>query len=222
MLSTATLKAAGLDQRRNIRKAREATTELMGHWSNNDNPRFREVLNRVGRTGWCEIPESLILFANVAQSDPKETRTGGTPASIEKVGTDPIVGAWDRFLQAPFAEVEPYDNCLSGKAALETRQGVKGLESERVMVTTDDTESRRFMFKYEKLFGGQEKSKTDIENEREGKESGIDRAPRLVYVTCSRTESSLAIVAYSTDPEKVGGFVLREGCFEENEVQIGI
>jgi DNA helicase-2/ATP-dependent DNA helicase PcrA len=222
LLSTATLKAAEMDQRRNIRRAREATTELMGHWSNNGNPRFRDVLNRVARTGLFEIPESLIPFANVAQSDPKETKTGGTPPSIAKAGTDPILDAWDRFLQAPFAEVASHDNYLSGKAAFETRQGVKGLEFERVMVTTDDTESRGFMFKYEKLFGAQQKSKTDIENEREGKESGIDRAGRLFYVTCSRTESSLAIVAYSTDPEKVGGFALREGCFEENEVQIGI
>ena len=71
------------------------------------------------------------------------------------------------------------------------------------MVIMDDAESRGFMFKYEKLFGVQEKTTKDLENERAGKDSSIDRARRLFYVTCSRAKKSLAIVAYSVNHERV-------------------
>jgi DNA helicase-2/ATP-dependent DNA helicase PcrA len=221
LLSKAILKAVGTDQRRNIRSARDAIRELMSLWSNNGNPRFQDVLNCVSRTGLFEIPESLSPLATRGRHETNETAGDNATPSIEEAQTDPVLDAWGRFLQAPFAEIEPYDNYVSGKAAFETHQGVKGLEFERVMVVMDDAESRGFMFKYEKLFGAQEKSKTDLENEREGKESGIDRARRLFYVTCSRTEKSLALVAYSAHPEKVRQFVLHEGWFDENEVQIG-
>ena len=48
----------------------------------------------------------------------------------------------------------------------------------------------------------------------------IDRSRRLFYVTCSRTEKSLAIVAYSSNPERVRNHVLSESWFEENEVVV--
>jgi len=65
-----------------------------------------------------------------------------------------------------------------------------------------------------------EKTKRDLENERDGKDSGIDRTRRLFYVTCSRAENSLAIVAYSTHPEKVSDHVIREGWFENGEIEL--
>ena len=77
-------------------------------------------------------------------------------------------------------------------------------------------EARGFLFSYEKLFGVKEKTKTDIENELEGKDTGIDRTRRLFYVTCSRVEKSLAIVAYSNNPEKVRKYVVNEGWFERD------
>jgi hypothetical protein len=44
----------------------------------------------------------------------------------------------------------------------------------------------------------------------------------FLYVTCSRAERSLALVAYSAQPQLVKEHVIREGWFEANEVQIGI
>jgi DNA helicase-2/ATP-dependent DNA helicase PcrA len=222
LLSKATLKAAGTDQRTMIRKARGAITELMALWSDNGSPRFVDVLNCISRTGLFELPESLRPFAARQERGRKETETGGTMPVSDEVQSEAVLDAWDKFLQAPFAEVEPYDKYVSGQAAFETHQGVKGLEFQRVMVIMDDTEARGFMFKYEKLFGAEEKSNTDVENEREGKDTGIDRSRRLFYVTCSRAKKSLAIVAYSGHPEKVRDYVILEGWFEPVEVLMGI
>jgi DNA helicase-2/ATP-dependent DNA helicase PcrA len=86
------------------------------------------------------------------------------------------------------------------------------------MVVIDDAEARGFLFSYEKLFAAKEKTKADLDNEREGKETGIDRTRRLFYVTCSRTQRSLAIVAYSNRPDRVRECVVREGWLDEKEV----
>jgi DNA helicase-2/ATP-dependent DNA helicase PcrA len=64
------------------------------------------------------------------------------------------------------------------------------------------------------------KTTADIESERTGKDTGIDRTRRLFYVTCSRAENSLAIVAYSSHPDKVRDHVVRESWFEDSEVEI--
>jgi DNA helicase II / ATP-dependent DNA helicase PcrA len=121
---------------------------------------------------------------------------------------------------APFAQIEPYDEYVSGHAAFTTHQGVKGLEFPRVMAVMDDAEARGFMFSYEKLFGAKDKTETDLENEREGKDGSIDRTRRLFYVTCSRARQSLAVVAYSSRPDRIKDYVVREDWFEEGEVQI--
>ena len=99
-------------------------------------------------------------------------------------------------------------------------QGVKGREFPRVMVVIDDDAARGFMFSYDKLFGLKAKSKTDLKNEAEGKETGVDRARRLFYVTCTRAESGLAIVAYSSDPNALRATVVEFGWFEEGEVVV--
>jgi len=71
------------------------------------------------------------------------------------------------------------------------------------MVVMDDEEAGGFLFSYEKLLGAKDKTKADLDNERMGKETGIDRTRRLFYVTCSRSQASLALVAYSSNPEAV-------------------
>jgi len=61
-------------------------------------------------------------------------------------------------------------------------------------------------------------SKTDLEHERQNTDSSLDRTRRLLYVTCSRAEQSLALVAYTSDPQKVRTEALREGWFEPDEI----
>ena len=54
----------------------------------------------------------------------------------------------------------------------------------------------------------------------EGKESGIDRTKRLFYVACGRAQESLAIIAYTNNPEKVKDNVLQYGWFVKEELEI--
>jgi DNA helicase-2/ATP-dependent DNA helicase PcrA len=167
-----------------------------------------------------EIPDNLRAIATRTQDEQKlaEELIGVVPP--DENGDESELAAWDTFLLTPFDQIERYSSYVSGEAEFDTQQGVKGLEFPRVMVVIDDEEARGFLFSYEKLFGVKEKTKTDTDNERDGKETGIDRTRRLFYVTCSRAEHSLALVCYSTEPQKVRNFVVSEGWFEADEVEL--
>ncbi len=108
------------------------------------------------------------------------------------------------FLGVPFSQVENYVAYISGNTKFDTHQGVKGLEFERVMVIMDDVEARGFSFKYESLFGGSGGS--------------IDATRRLFYVTCSRAERSLALLAYTKEPERIKQHVVNQGWFQDHEI----
>jgi DNA helicase-2/ATP-dependent DNA helicase PcrA len=131
-----------------------------------------------------------------------------------------VEGALREFLNAPFEQVRRYATYVSRETGFDTRQGVKGLEFSRVMVVMDDEEARGSFFSYEKLFGAKARSDRDRENEQSGNESGLDRTRRLLYVTCSRAEKSLALVARSANPELVRRHVLAQGWFDESEVVV--
>ena len=109
---------------------------------------------------------------------------------------------------------------MAGLASFDTHQGVKGLQFKRVMVILDDAEARGFMFGYGKLLGDKELSATDQKNISERKDSSIDRTRRLLYVTCSRAERSLALVVYAENPEAVKSHVIHKGWFADGEVDI--
>ena len=165
------------------------------------------------------MPDSLypiihrdIEAYNIAESIDDENQS-------DKRSEEKELDAWDRCLNAPFSQISPYDSYVNGSAKFSTHQGVKGLEFPRVMVILSDEEARGFLFSYEKLFGVKEKTTTDLKNEQEGKDTSIDRTRRLFYVTCSRAEKSLAIIAYSSNPEMVQNHVLTNGWFEEYEIE---
>ena len=115
------------------------------------------------------------------------------------------------FLNAPFSQIDPMMQYLSGKANFDTHQGVKGLEFDRVMVIMNDAEARGFVFKYEDLFGGKTAGEKTVESTK-----------RLFYVTASRAKESLALVAYSSAPIRVQTFVLQEEWFNADEVVVGV
>lgn len=76
------------------------------------------------------------------------------------------------------------------------------------------------MFSYDKLLGVKEPTKTDRDNQRDGKDNALARTRRLLYVTCSRTENSLAIVVYTPQPVLAKRNVVAAGWFMESEVEI--
>jgi|SRR5579859_5568145 len=212
LLNDAALRAAGSHQGKQVKGAREAIENLMKLFAGASGPRFLDVLRWASDTQLFEIPESLLPLAAQFKQE--------TNDSDEETDDNETLRAWNEFLMAPFAQIAPYDEYVNGRAPFETHQGVKGLEFDRVMVIADDSEARGFMFSCDKLFGAKEKSPADLENERQGKETSIDRTRRLFYVTCSRAKKSLAVVAYAGNPETVKRNVLHEGWFDNDEVEV--
>ena len=74
------------------------------------------------------------------------------------------------------------------------------------------------MFSYDKLFGAKSPTSTDQKNTKEGKETSIDRTRRLFYVTCSRAQSSLAIVVYTNEKDKIREHLQNLEWFEDGEI----
>jgi len=163
---------------------------------------FREVVQNVAETGLFAIPDLLMVGlagADIDAADEDEEE--------ERTDRDKGIAA---FLAAPFRQVRAYAKYVGGKARFDTHQGVKGLEFPRVMVIMDDHEARGFLFKYDKLFGGG----------AEDNQTASTR--RLFYVTCSRAEQSLALVAYAENPELVRNQLLANGWFKPEEVFVGL
>lgn len=210
LLSPATLRAPDVDQTMQLRRAAEAVQALAGLWDNQGSPTFLQVLRLVASTQLLEVPESLIAFAG----PPGKEDEGDEEDSGE------ITRALRQFLDAPFEQVRPYTAYVRRQTAFDTHQGVKGLEFPRVLVVMDDEEARGFSFNYEKLFGAQPRTDKDMDAERSGRETGIDRTRRLFYVTCSRAKSSLAIVAGSQNPRLVRAHAVTQGWFDESEIVV--
>ena len=134
---------------------------------------------------------------------------------------DPLeVQAWTKAMKLPLSQLMAYDDYVNERTSYATHQGVKGLEFPRVMVLIDDNEAKGFLFSYDKLFEVSPLSATDIKNHGEGKENSIDRTARLFYVTCTRAKESLAILMYTSNPEKAKETAIKNNWFTDNEIDI--
>ena len=174
---------------------------------------FLSVLQCVAKSNLFTIPQSLVPF--VDQLDEME---GEVNAEEEVEDASSNVDVLLRFLETTFRQIEAYKAYVSGDGAFDTHQGVKGKEFERVLVVMDDEEARGFLFSYEKLFEVKGPTRGDLERIAQGEETGIDRTRRLFYVTCTRAEKSLALVAYSQDPKLLKEKVISKGWFLADEV----
>lgn len=198
----------------NLQIAGAAVTQILDLWSSEDEPFIWDVIKRIKSTGLFELPKRLDLL--VASLEIYE--------ALDMQATDNDEGrserdiAWDNALKAPFSQLEKYLDYISDNSGFGTHQGVKGLEYERVLVILDDEDAGGFLFSYDKLLGAKALSDTDKKNIEEGNDNSPARTRRLFYVTCSRAEKSLAIVAYTSDLQKVKGQVLDKEWFNENEI----
>ena len=197
-----------------LKQAQTGVDSLMALW-NEGEPNCGDVLLAVAEHRLMEVPETLQSAYAVLK----------TPAdsSDDDEKADPLserMTAVLSFLRAPFSEIDTYRKYVTGLTSFDTHQGVKGLEFQRVMVILNDAEAHGLMFSYGKLFGDKKLSATDQKNISEGKDSSIDRTRRLLYVTCSRTERSLALVVYAEKPESVKSHVIKSGWFTGDEVSI--
>lgn len=131
---------------------------------------------------------------------------------------DRLRRGWHTLMNAPWAELARYRTYLGGEASFATHQVVKGSEFKHVMIVMDDEESEGNQFSYDKLFGAKGLSKDDKENFAAGNETTIDRTLRLLYVTCSRAEESLALVLWAKNPSSALIAIKACGWFADDEV----
>ncbi|MDH1503409.1 3'-5' exonuclease [Comamonas terrigena] len=197
---------AAEDTQEHLKQLNASIDVLMGLWKDGANPTLRQVLRCVAEHNLLEIPESLQASsseesAEAVASDEEEREDRQTERTL----------TIQSFLNAPFSQIAPMMEYLSGSAHFDTHQGVKGLEFDRVMVIIDDAEARGFLFKYEDLFGG-----------KAAGEKTVESAKRLFYVTASRAKESLALVAYSSAPERIQNFVLQKEWFTADEIVFGV
>lgn len=197
-----------------IRAAGEAVSKLYSLCEEGNDPSLREVLRIIRRTGLFQIPEALNPIAERLVQD---NVAGDEPDDAE---LDPGIEAWEAALQCPLSRFKEYVKYISDESQFGTHQGIKGLQFPRVMVILDDEESRGFLFSYEKLFGAKDPSERDLQNEADGKETSIDRTRRLFYVTCSRAEKSLAIMAYTKNCQRLRQYALEQNWFTTDEIII--
>lgn len=203
LLTTEALRAAE-DKQKHLQMVTAAIDELMTLWKDGADPTLSQVLRCIARNKLLAIPDSLQPNAYRKQDQEQSALTGKEDESDWQTER---AAAIDKFLDAPFSQVEPFSTYMAGNAHFDTHQGIKGREFDRVMVIMDDKEARGFQFKYEDLFGGKAAGDKSVESTR-----------RLFYVTCSRAKRSLALVAYTSAPGRVRGFVLQEGWFSEAEI----
>ncbi|MFW2829825.1 UvrD-helicase domain-containing protein [Sphingomonas sp. ID0503] len=197
---------------------RAAVDELTAIASSEPEARFLDILECTARHGLFEIPAALRPFVDAEDSS--------NPASItpeEAVEEEPeeeaeaspsSLQAWRAFLETAYSQVKPFAEYVSDKGPYGTHQGVKGLEFDRVLVVLDDSEAKGFMFSYERLLGV--KATTD---RSDGGETGVDRTRRLLYVTCTRAQKSLALVAYTESPDLLAAQVQKQGWFAADEIE---
>ncbi|MGZ0657021.1 UvrD-helicase domain-containing protein [Coraliomargarita sp. W4R72] len=191
-----------------ITNARDAVAALSHLWNDNA-PTLIEIIKEIHRSGLFSLTDELNIIASrsttKADNDTEEEQDNKTLA-------------WQAALQSDYTQVEAYAAYISDTSGFGTHQGVKGLEFPRVIVILDDAEAGGYSWSYEKLFGAKPATTSDIKNKKDGKETSIDKTRRLFYVTCSRAEKSLAVIAYTQNPQQVRQSAIDFGWFSENEV----
>jgi DNA helicase-2/ATP-dependent DNA helicase PcrA len=200
------------DPGEHLRRACGALDALVSLFAPGNSPSFLAVLQQIASTELLYVPGMLGPFAtpSAGSSEPTTEVSSETATKLLALRT---------FLDTPFAQIRPYKKYVEGEAPFDTHQGVKGREFPRVMVIMDDDEAGGFMFSYEKLFGAKERTAGDLKHEAIGAETGIDRTRRLFYVTCSRSQQALALVAYTEQPTAVQQHVIRNGWVRAEEIE---
>lgn len=192
-----------------LKHIRKAINKLIS-CANNENATFEDVLKVVAEDNIFPIPNNLQPFT--MELDAK------LADDIEEKNDSSHLSAWRTFLESPYKQIRPYSHYIEGSAEFDTHQGVKGREFDRVFVVISDSEARGFLYSYEKLLGTKPVSPSDTKKMNEGKDTSQSRTLRLLYVTCTRAEKSLALVVYSNNPTALKKHVVSQGWFLEDEI----
>lgn len=179
-----------------------------------ENSTVENVLAPVLNARLFEIDQRISAAYADKSPPPPEPRRGE-----EESKQDRMRRGWCALFSAPWSQLKRYCTYLAGNSVLATHQVVKGSEFMHVMVVMDDEVAGGNQISYDKIFGGTVLSARDKENVDKGKETTIDRTLRLLYVTCSRAQESLALVLWSSDPVAALAKIKDSGWFTEEEFQ---
>lgn len=212
--------ATGLDA------ARAGVEALMALFKDERDPRCAEVLAVVAEHRLFPIPDQLrpcLPDGSPAAEDMADALTDLGSFFDDLDPTTPtettITDAWTQALEAPFSQIARYLAYIEDRSAYGTHQGVKGLEFPRVMVIADDAHTRfKGLASYETLFGVKPLGPTAQKKADNGEETTIERTRRLLYVTCTRAEESLALVLYSEAPDTIRSFLISKKWMAEDEI----
>lgn len=205
------------DQLKHLSEINDNVSKLLALWADNSDPYLKDILQVIFETKLFPLPN---IFKVISSRTKKEESAFESSEDEDEELNDDAIDAWDIALNATFSEVSKYDEYLKEESKFATHQGVKGLEFPRVVVIIDDEEARGFMFSYDKLFGIKGPSASDLKNEAEGNDTGIDRTRRLFYVACSRAEEGLAVIAYTDNPSLIKTNAIANGWFNETEIEV--
>lgn len=182
--------------------------------SANPEATVEQVLTPVLGANLFEIDHRLSeAFADKSLAPPAPAR------GEEESKKDRMRRGWCALFATPWIQLQKYRTYLLGNSVLATHQVVKGSEFLHVMVVMDDKQAGGNQISYDKIFGGVELSKADRENVEKGKETTIDRTLRLLYVTCSRAQESLALVLWSSDPGAALNRIKGRDWFSDGEFE---
>lgn len=167
-----------------------------------------------------------ILTCALFEADPRLTQAfqdmspppDAPKPRVKEAKEDRLKRGWHALFNTPWHEIARYRAYLGGETELATHQVVKGSEFTHVMVVMDDGAAGGEWFSYDKLFGAVELSQADLNNIEGGRQTIIDKTLRLLYVTCSRAEESLALVLWSANPKLALDAIHRSGWFALGEV----
>lgn len=203
--------AAAPDQGSAIEQARNGTHELLTILAEDD-PLIYDVLGVLVRTRLLPVPDRLRAAFELGIT------TDGLPESTDREELE--IHAYRMMMGSPFSQVRAYAKYCNDLSPYGTHQGVKGLEFPRVMVIIDDEEAGGFGWNYEKALGVKPPSPDDLKKVAAGADNSSTRTRRLLYVTCSRAQESLALVFYTQDPETTRRMLVSGGWLRGDEVEV--
>lgn len=225
------IRAGRAGQANGLDAARAGAAALMKLFKDDRDPSCAEVLAVVAEHRLFPISDQLRPC--LPCDSPMASDMAHTPAELSpsfddldlntSEATPPtettITEAWTQALAAPFSQVARYLAYVEDRSPYGTHQGVKGLEFPRVLVIADDAHTRfKGLASYETLFGVKPLSSDSQKKASKGEETTIERTRRLLYVTCTRAEESLALVLYSEAPETICRFMISNGWMAEDEI----
>jgi DNA helicase-2/ATP-dependent DNA helicase PcrA len=202
---------------KSLKKDVHRLSELM---AKTGNVSVRDVLDFADRAQLIELDERFRDYLLAAPGENGQTTPESEPADHAEAlnDDDKVAAAMISYMDCRAKELWGYREYINDKSPYSTQQGIKGAEFDRVIVVLDDEEGKHFQFSYEKLLGLKEPSKTDIQNQNEGKETVVDRTRRLFYVCCSRARGALAVVLYTSDVELTVDRLKSAGLFSELDI----